>query len=33
MLRRKRAGEDTPEANRAVAAIINGISARLRNIG
>ena len=27
MLRRKRAGEDTPEVNRAIAATINGISA------
>ena len=33
MLRRKRAGEDTPEVNRAIAATINGISAGLRNTG
>jgi phosphoenolpyruvate carboxylase len=33
MLRRKRAGEDTPEINRAIAATINGISAGLRNTG
>ena len=33
MLRRKRAGEDTPEMNRAIAATINGISAGLRNTG
>jgi phosphoenolpyruvate carboxylase len=33
MLRRKRAGEDTPEINRAIAATISGISAGLRNTG
>ena len=33
MLRRKRAGEDTPEMNRAIAATISGISAGLRNTG
>src|SRR5208337_283063 len=33
MLRRKRAGEDTPEVNRVIAATINGISAGLRNTG
>jgi len=33
MLRRKRAGEDTPELNRAIAATISGISAGLRNTG
>ena len=33
MLRRKRAGEDTPEVNRAIAAPISGISAGLRNTG
>jgi phosphoenolpyruvate carboxylase len=33
MLRRKRAGEDTPAVNRAIAATINGISAGLRNTG
>ncbi len=33
MLRRKRAGEDTAEVNRAIAATINGISAGLRNTG
>ena len=33
LLRRKRAGEDTPEVNRAIAATINGISAGLRNTG
>ncbi len=33
MLRRKRAGEDTPEVNRAIAATISGISAGLRNTG
>ncbi len=33
MLRRKRAGEDTPEVNRAIAASISGISAGLRNTG
>ncbi|MGD1062303.1 MAG: phosphoenolpyruvate carboxylase [Terracidiphilus sp.] len=33
MLSRKRAGEDTPEVNRVIAATINGISAGLRNTG
>ena len=33
MLRRKRAGEDTPQVNRAIAATISGISAGLRNTG
>ena len=33
MLRRKRAGEDTPEVNRAMAATISGIAAGLRNTG
>ena len=33
MLRRKRAGEDTPRVNRAIAATISGISAGLRNTG
>jgi phosphoenolpyruvate carboxylase len=33
MLRRKRAGEDTHEVNRAIAATISGISAGLRNTG
>ena len=33
MLRRKRAGEDTPMVNRAIAATISGISAGLRNTG
>jgi phosphoenolpyruvate carboxylase len=33
LLRRKRAGEDTPELNRAIAATISGISAGLRNTG
>ena len=33
MLKRKRAGEDTPEVNRAIAATISGISAGLRNTG
>ena len=33
MLRRKRAGEETPEVNRAIAATISGISAGLRNTG
>ena len=33
MLRRKRACEDTPELNRAIAATISGISAGLRNTG
>jgi phosphoenolpyruvate carboxylase len=33
MLHRKRAGEDTPEVNRAIAATISGISAGLRNTG
>jgi len=33
MLQRKRAGENTPEVNRAIAATISGISAGLRNTG
>jgi len=33
LLRRKRAGEDTPEVNRAISATISGISAGLRNTG
>jgi phosphoenolpyruvate carboxylase len=33
MLKRKRAGQDTPEINRAIAATISGISAGLRNTG
>ncbi|MGA7257900.1 MAG: phosphoenolpyruvate carboxylase, partial [Terracidiphilus sp.] len=33
MLKRKRAGEDTPEVNRAIAATISGIAAGLRNTG
>ncbi len=33
MLQRKRAGENTPEVNRALAATISGISAGLRNTG
>jgi phosphoenolpyruvate carboxylase len=33
MLQRKRAGHDTPEVNRAIAATISGISAGLRNTG
>jgi phosphoenolpyruvate carboxylase len=33
LLRRKRAGEDTDEINRAIASTINGISAGLRNTG
>ena len=33
LLRRKRAGEDTPEINRAISATISGISAGLRNTG
>jgi phosphoenolpyruvate carboxylase len=33
LLRRKRAGEDTPELNDALAATIHGISAGLRNTG
>jgi phosphoenolpyruvate carboxylase len=33
MLRRKRAGEDSHEVNRAIAATISGISAGLRNTG
>jgi phosphoenolpyruvate carboxylase len=33
LLRRKRAGEDTDEVNRAIAGTINGISAGLRNPG
>jgi len=33
LLRRKRAGEDTPAVNRAIAGTINGIAAGLRNTG
>ena len=33
LLRRKRAGEDTPDVNRAISATISGISAGLRNTG
>jgi phosphoenolpyruvate carboxylase len=33
LIRRKRAGEDSPELNRAITATINGISAGLRNTG
>jgi len=33
LMRRKRAGEDTDEMNRAIASTINGISAGLRNTG
>ncbi len=33
LLRRKRAGEDSPELNRAITATINGVSAGLRNTG
>ncbi len=33
LLRRKRAGEDTPEVNRAISGTINGISAGLRTTG
>jgi phosphoenolpyruvate carboxylase len=33
LLRRKRAGEDTDDVNRAIAGTINGISAGLRNTG
>ncbi len=33
LLRRKRAGEDSPDLNRAITATINGISAGLRNTG
>jgi phosphoenolpyruvate carboxylase len=33
LLKRKRAGEDTPEVNRAISATISGISAGLRNTG
>jgi phosphoenolpyruvate carboxylase len=33
MLRRKRAGENTPEVNRAIAATISGIASGLRNTG
>jgi phosphoenolpyruvate carboxylase len=33
LLRRKRAGEETPEVNCAIAATISGIAAGLRNTG
>ena len=33
LLRRKRAGEDTDEVNRAIAGTISGIAAGLRNTG
>ena len=33
LIRRKRAGEDSPELNRAITATINGVSAGLRNTG
>jgi phosphoenolpyruvate carboxylase len=33
LIRRKRAGEDSPELNRAITATINGIAAGLRNTG
>jgi phosphoenolpyruvate carboxylase len=33
LLRKKRAGEDTPEINRAISATISGISSGLRNTG
>ena len=33
LIRRKRAGDDSPELNRAISATINGISAGLRNTG
>ncbi|MGA2084692.1 MAG: phosphoenolpyruvate carboxylase [Terracidiphilus sp.] len=33
LLRRKRAGQETPEVNRAIAATISGIAAGLRNTG
>ena len=33
MLRRKRAGDESPEVNRAIAATISGIAAGLRNTG
>jgi phosphoenolpyruvate carboxylase len=33
LLRRKRAGDNSEEINRAIAATINGISAGLRNTG
>jgi phosphoenolpyruvate carboxylase len=33
LLRRKRAGEDSPELNRAITATINGIASGLRNTG
>jgi phosphoenolpyruvate carboxylase len=33
LLRRKRAGEESPEVNRAIAATISGIAAGLRNTG
>ena len=33
LMRRKRAGEDSPELNRAITATINGIAAGLRNTG
>jgi phosphoenolpyruvate carboxylase len=33
LLRRKRAGEDTDEVNRAISGTISGIAAGLRNTG